>query len=353
MRRSHLRLGVAAVTAALLAAAVLVTTGAPSASSYEGYLGLFSEVSPNPVTVENKALWTVEIYPDTEGEFTLPDVNVQMYIDQGTFDLKTMKSLGTECSKLSFSTEGGPTTVTTQPANAVRSIECELGDVADDVTINAVVDTKGLAAPTYIFGEVYAQSGDDESNSAYHYIDVVEATPNEASAFIPPGGSLSTLPKGKPTATDNTALTVKLPKKVAEGSFGSLGVGTAAAGTKLVTSPGASITISASDQSNDPFLCGDLLCQGKLLTVGDFEGYNDPKHPALVVISWYPGTASESSVLLIRKPDETEGTPIPKCIKVSGAYTNTPCVVKHKTKKGSATQDTIALLSGDPNFIRK
>jgi hypothetical protein len=85
----------------------------------------------------------------------------------------------------------------------------------------------------------------------------------------------------------------------------------------------------------------------------DFSGYNDPRHPALLTVSFFGDVFGTDTHLYIIV--NGVGKPAPICAKVSGVVSNFPCV-KGKDKLNKKTgqwTDIVEMLSQDSGLSRR
>jgi hypothetical protein len=122
-----------------------------------------------------------------------------------------------------------------------------------------------------------------------------------------------------------------------------------------VTGPSVPMSISRIATEASTF-CGGQACSGDVIHLTSFSGYNDPKHPAKVTITWDKSKAGRGlgSVVFKRgdattSPTQTLGT----CVKSKAGYLNTPCITKKRLVSGGDVQFSLYVLSGDPKFGRR
>jgi hypothetical protein len=112
------------------------------------------------------------------------------------------------------------------------------------------------------------------------------------------------------------------------------------------------MTIQLLDPSTEPTACGGQECDGPIVNFDDFSGYNDPKHPALITVSFFGDVFGVDTNLYIIV--NGVGTLAQRCVKVSGVVSNFPCI-KGKDKLNKKTgqwTDIIEMLSQDAGFSR-
>ena len=266
------------------------------------------------------------------------------------------------------------------------TIRCDLGTILAGAAASAsvVLVSTGVAGSS-IQGDGTAASlvgGGTDATAPQVTVSVVgpaSLPPGEASGIAFPGQSFVT--PGKATADNIMVAQFKLPRRVAAGSTTALALAPVgqlrsraitlasstgavkATGQRALALPGAatvipppvpmSISRSASEATT---FCGGSACSGEVLSLTSFSGYNDPKRPAKLTITWDATVKGNGKFSQIFKRGDSVKSPtqvVPPCSKLQGAYINLPCVLKGKDLRNGDTQFIILLLSGDPRFARR
>jgi uncharacterized repeat protein (TIGR01451 family) len=184
------------------------------------------------------------------------------------------------------------------------------------------VSSFGALATGDLPGFEHAQSGSITASST-----VVAATPDTATGFVPPGGSIST--GTSPTAANNTVATFTLPN----------------------TGSGAPITLRAEPANSDP-VCGGQPCLGRPLFLSPFAGYTNTRHPAILKIVYDVTTGVRlDSTVYVQKEDGGAYVPVANCrdtaIHLADPH---PCVHERTKRSSGDIEFEILLISGDPRF---
>jgi hypothetical protein len=161
---------------------------------------------------------------------------------------------------------------------------------------------------------------------------VVPPVPGTTAGFVAPGGSISLGTDATPT--NNTVATFSLPN----------------------TGPGAPIVLRTETDDVDTF-CGGKPCSGKILFVSPFVGYDDPRQPARLTITWDRSVAGKGleSQLFVQKEPGGRIKRVFDCEPFHRTFlaVPSPCV-RRKTKLCNGDiQFEVLLLSGDPRFARR
>ena len=134
----------------------------------------------------------------------------------------------------------------------------------------------------------------------------------------PPGGSIST--GTEPTPQDPVVSTFSLP----------------------ATGPGAVITLD-----EDP--CGPF-CNGQIVFLSPFVGYEDVHNPPLLRITWDASLAvGAREPIFVLKEGSSDYVQVPLCSRRPYA---SPCIVNDVLEPDGDRAATIRILSGDPRFLR-
>jgi hypothetical protein len=166
---------------------------------------------------------------------------------------------------------------------------------------------------------------------------------------VPPGGTLR-LGDSVPSVDQSTVATFTLPN----------------------TGPGATMTLDTED--SPPSFCGGAVCRGQLLGFNDFDGYTNPKQPAVVRLRYDRSVVPDglNARFFVQQTDGGPVTRIAYCAPRphwthaqlhnsrvlqhlgygphSGYASPSPCINTKKIGPGGFLEVTILVLSGDPKI---
>lgn len=142
--------------------------------------------------------------------------------------------------------------------------------------------------------------------------------------FVPPGGTIAT-GVGPPTPDNPTVSSFTLPN----------------------SGPGANITLT--EAYGDP-ICIRGPCVGQVVTLSDFDGYQDFFNPPVLTITWDKTDAGrgDNSAIFVQKEDGS----ISRVLRCRVSRTS-PCILSLKRVVNGDLRLRLLVLSGDPKFGKR
>ena len=300
-----------------------------------------SSVPPldSQVTAPNDDGWAIAVTNTSTVE--VDGLSAQVAVQSGgapiTFDINGMANTGTACTSSAGSGEA----------------TCNVGTLAAGatLTINALVETTGLAQGTSISGTVDVTSTNAPTQSStLGTISVVVITNGSMAVAVPTVSLKST--SGALSDSVPAKLKLTLPAKVpAMGPF--------AYGANKVKGPPVSVTLEPLDGSQDPEMCPTASggCKGDIVEIeGDFSAYTSTANPISVVVKIFYGSTPPAGSIYYQVAANDTPVKLPKCVLSGGDY-NTPCRKGAEKITGTSgnysTSDTILFTDGDPLVGRR
>jgi hypothetical protein len=182
-----------------------------------------------------------------------------------------------------------------------------------------------------LLASITADSDDEQHAEGMAGPTVRVLRPGSARGFVPPGGSIST--GSSPTAENNTVATFRLPN----------------------SGPGAVITLRSETDETGAF-CGGRRCDGKLIYLSPFDGYDDTRHPAVLKIVWDKTVAGDGddSDLWVQKEIGGPAVKVRDCRETDIHLADPhPCIHERDDRDSGDVEFEILLISGDPRFGRR
>jgi hypothetical protein len=260
-----------------------------------------------------------------------------------TYDLAGMAKAGTSCSS------SGSGTAT-----------CNVGALGpgDTRTINALVDTTGLAEGTSITGTVDVTSSNAGSqSSSLGAVSVVVVENGAVAVAVPKVAVTSTTAPLSDSVPSK--VTLKLPRKVPVMSGPFEGAAGHENGPASAKGPPVAVTLEPLASSQDPEMCPASSggCDGDIVEIGgDFSAYTSTAKPISAVVKIFYGVTVPAASMYFQDSPNDGPQELTACLKTAGQY-NTPCVKGKEKIIGSrgnlSTQDTIYFTGGDPLVGRK
>jgi hypothetical protein len=232
---------------------------------------------------------------------------------------------------------------------------CSVGTLepGGSLTVNALVETTGLAEGTSISGTVDITSSNAPGQSSdLGAANVVVVTNGVVAVAVPTVGVKSVL--GPLTDTKPAKVRLVLPADVS--NMGMFGLFDSAAKVK---GPPVSVTLQPLTSSQDPELCPESSggCEGDVMEInGNFADYTSSADPISVLVKIFYGSSVPAGSVYFQSSASSAPVLLPKCVLTAGDY-NTPC--RHGAEKtvGTApnlyTADTVYFTGNDPLVGRR
>ncbi len=277
---------------------------------------------------------------------------------QAVTGLQTQVTVGDgDATPPSFDTtaiaHSGTTGCTVTSPGVLTCTDASLAVGASD-TINALVETTGLAQGTDVTGTaaVTSSNAGSASDTLDQFSLVVVNNGIEGAAT--PGVKITS--STAPLSQSGGAVTLKLPKKVPAGMGPMDPAGGSNAKSKKVIGPEVGLTLESLPASDEPALCppAEGGCPGDVVVVeGNFSSYVSQADPVSAKIEIYFGNSVPAGgSMYMLKPSGTV-VELAACVKTGVDY-KTPCVKgKPKTigKSGDLSSEATVLFTGnDPGF---
>ena len=256
---------------------------------------------------------------------------------------------------LTFDFTGMANTGTTCISAGTDEATCNVGTLGPggSLTINALVETTGLAQGTAIKGTVdITSSNTPEQSSDLGTVNVVVVTNGVVAVAVPTVGLKSAL--GPLTDSNPAKVRLTLPAKVpAMGAFGQ------PYGAGKVKGPPVSVTLVPLAGSQDPELCPQSTggCEGDIMEInGNFAGYTSSADPIAVVVKIFYGSSVPAGKIYFQTSAGATPVRLATCVLTGGVY-NTPCRFGAEKTIGTAgslyTSDTVYFTGNDPLVGRR
>ncbi len=276
--------------------------------------GLSVSGTATPTTITAGSTGLVQFTIHNGGEDAATGVYTDVTVGEGATGVSATSEPG-GCS--SFSGSGAICLIGTIPAGGSATV-----DVLAAAGAANVGGTLGVTVTAHATGSGPA-SGEAGPT-------VVAASPNRATGFVPPGGTIATATTA--TAANPTIGSFRMP----------------------ASSSGAPITLRL-ETTGLPTFCGGQPCDGKIIFLSTFAGVDNPRAPARLHLTWDKTIAGRGtrSRIYIQKGGGTITT-IPNCDRTDKHIAiPSPCIHKKQLLDSGDVRFEILLLSGDPRFARR